>query len=70
MIKVGKAHHILAYIAAAVALVSVIMAGISRLMVQTLWLTQNSYMALATVAILFAVYFLVEGAVFSAKKAK
>ena len=70
MMKVGTVHHILAYLAAAVAAVSVILAGISRLMMQTLGITTSSYMLLATVAILFAIYFLVEGAVYSAKKAK
>ena len=70
MIKVGTTHHILAYLAAAVAVVSVILAGISRLIMQTLGIGIGSYMTLATVAILFAIYFLVEGAVYCAKKAK
>ncbi len=70
MMKVGNIHHILAYLAVAVSVVSVILAGISRLMMQTLGITTGSYMSLATVAILFAIYFLVEGAVCSAKKAK
>ena len=70
MMKVGKIHHILAYIAAAVAVVSVILAGISRLVVQTVGFQIGSYMTIATVAILFAIYFLVEGAVYYAKKAK
>ena len=68
--KVGKIHHRLAYAAAAVAAVSVILAGISRLMMQNLGITAPSYMSLATVALLFAIYFLVEGAVYAAKKAK
>ena len=66
--KVGKIHRYLAYAAATVTLVSVILAGICRLLVQTLGITANSYMALATVAILFAIYFLIEGAVYAAKK--
>ncbi len=66
--KVGKIHHYLAYAAAAVAVVSVILAGISRLAGATLGITTVSYMSLATVAILFAIYFLVEGAVYAAKK--
>ena len=70
MMKVGTAHHILAYLAAAVAAVSVILAGISRLIGQTLGFSQYAYMLLATVALLFAIYFLVEGAVYAAKKAK
>lgn len=68
--KVGNVHHILAYVAAAVAAVSVILAGISRLIGQTLGIRIDSYMTLATVAILFAIYFLVEGAVYYAQKAK
>ena len=70
MLKVGKIHHILAYLAAAVSVVSVILAGISRLIMQTLGITAGSYLTLATVAILFAIYFLVEGAVYTVKKAK
>ena len=70
MMKVGTAHHILAYIAAAVAAVSVILAGISKLIGQPLGLMISSYMEIATVAVLFALYFLVEGAVYYAKKAE
>jgi len=70
MLKVGKAHHILAYLAAVVSVVSVILAAISRFTEQTLVITQSSYMTIATIAILFAIYFLVEGAVYCAKKAK
>jgi len=70
MFKVGTTHHILAYLAAAASAVSVILAAISRLIVQAFIITQGSYMMFATVAILFAVYFLVEGAAYSAKKAR
>ena len=70
MMQVGKAHHRLAYAAAAVSVVSVILAGLSRLVGVKLGLQMDSYLTLATVAILFAIYFLVEGAVYSAKKAK
>jgi len=68
MMKVEKIHQGLAYAAAAVSLVSVILAGICRLMVRSLGMTTNSYMSLATVAILFAIYFLIQGAVWAAKK--
>ncbi len=66
--KVGNTHHTLAYLAAAAAAGSVILAVISRLTGQVIIITQGSYMMFATVAILFAIYFLVEGAVYSAKK--
>lgn len=66
--KVEKISQWLAYAAAAVSLVSVILAGICRLMMQNLGLTTISYMSLATVAILFAIYFLIQGAVCAAKK--
>ena len=66
--KIGTTHHVLAYLAAAAAAVSLILAAISRLTEQTLGLLEGSYMMFATVAILFAIYFLVEGAVYSAKK--
>jgi len=66
--KVGNTHHTLAYLAAAAAAGSVILAIISRLTGQVIVIQQGSYMLFATVAILFAIYFLVEGAVYSAKK--
>lgn len=68
MMKVCTIHRVLAYLAAAAAAVSVILAAISRLIGQTLVILQGSYMMFATIAILFAIYFLVEGAVYSAKK--
>lgn len=61
--KVEKLYQRLAYAAAAVSLVSVILAGVGRLMMRNLGITTGSYMSLATVAILFAIYFLIEGAV-------
>ncbi len=66
--KVGTMHHVLAYLAAVAAAVSVLLAAISRLTGQVIVIQQGSYMMLATLAILFAIYFLVEGAVYSAKK--
>jgi uncharacterized membrane protein HdeD (DUF308 family) len=66
--NVGTIHHILAYLAAAAAAVSVILAAISRLAGQVIVIEQGSYMMLATIAILFAIYFLVEGAVYFANK--
>lgn len=68
MMKIGTTHHILARLAAVAAVASVILAGISRLMGQSLGITVGSYMALATVAILFAIYFVVEGWADTAKK--
>ena len=68
--KIGKVHHNLAYAAAGVAALSVILAGISRLIEQALGMAPTSYLTLATVALLFAIYFLVEGAVYAAKKGK
>ncbi len=68
--KVGTTHHRLAYLAAAASALSVLLAVISRLTGATIVVTQSSYMTFATVAVLFAIYFLVEGAVYAAKKAK
>ena len=70
--KVGKIHRILAYVAAAVSLVCVILAGISEIIALTtdLEILVPRYMSLATVAILFAVYFLIEGAIYHAKKSE
>ena len=70
MMKVGNIHHILAYVAAAVSALSVLLAIISRFIGQDIVITQDSFMNFATVAIIFAVYFLVEGAVYAAKKGK
>jgi len=70
MNKIGMVHHVLAYIAAVVAVVSMVLAGVSRLMGQNLGLQIESYMALATVALLFAIYFLVDGLVRAAKRAE
>ncbi|MFC1991698.1 hypothetical protein ACFLVC_03125 [Chloroflexota bacterium] len=65
--KVGMWHQRLAYAAAAVALLSVILAGIAKLAGATIVITATSYMAVATVAILFAIYFLVQGAISAGK---
>jgi len=70
LMKVCKVHHVLAYLAAGVSVASVILAAISRFTWQTLGISQASYMTLAIVAILFAIYFLVDGAARSAKKAE
>ncbi len=61
MNKVGTIHHILARLAAAVAAGSVILTLISNLTGEKLWIEDSAYMTAATVAILFAIYFLVEG---------
>lgn len=66
--KVGTTNRVLAYIAVAVALVSVILAIVSRFIGQTIVITQGSYMDFAIVAILFAIYFLLQGAACAAKK--
>ncbi len=70
MMKVEKVYQRLACAAAAVSALCVLLAIISRFTGATIVVTQSSYMSLATVAILFAIYFLIEGAVYSAKKAK
>ena len=70
MMKIGTTHHLLARLAALVSFVTVILAGISKLIGQALGISTASYMSLAIVAILFALYFVVEGAADAAKKAK
>lgn len=57
MLNMGTIQRILTYTAAMVAFVSVILAGLSRLIGQTLGLQQNSYMTLAIIAGLFAIFF-------------
>ncbi|MFC2072328.1 hypothetical protein ACFLUU_06435 [Chloroflexota bacterium] len=77
MMKVGTVHHRLAYAAAAASALSVILAAISKLVggilgteIVIMGATPTSYLTVATVGILFAIYFLAEGAVYSANKGK
>jgi len=64
MIKVGLIHQVLAYLAAAVAVVSVILAGICRLLAQPVGFALFSWMIVAGVAMLFAIYFFAGGIFF------
>ncbi len=64
MIKVGLIHQVLAYLAAAVAVVSVVLAGISRLLAQPVGFALSSWMLVAGVAMLFAIYFFAGGIFF------
>lgn len=57
MLSTGTIQRVLTYAAAVVAFISVILAGLSRLFGQTLGLQQNSYMTLAIIAVLFAIFF-------------
>ena len=66
--KIGTVHHRLAYVAAAAAVLSVIFAAIAQLAGSILGIAAGSYLTLATVTILFALYFLVEGVISAAKK--
>jgi len=66
--KVERIHHVLAYVAAGLSVVSVILAGICRLVEGPVGLQLSSYMFFAILAILFAIYFLIEGAVYAATK--
>ena len=62
MIEVGMINRILAYVAAGVSVISVILAAVSRFAGVNLAITDESYMSLATLAIIFAIFFLIEGA--------
>lgn len=64
MIKIGVIHWVLAYLAAAVAVASVVLAGISRLLAQPVGFALFSWMLVAGVAILFAIYFFAGGVLF------
>lgn len=68
MMKIGTVHHRLAYLAAGASALSVLLAGIAKLAGSILGLSPTSYTTLATVGILFAIYFLIEGVVYAAKK--
>jgi len=63
--KVGVIHQVLAYSAAAVAAVSVILAGVCRLVAHPVGFQLTSYMIIAVVAMLFAIYFFAGGIFFS-----
>ncbi len=65
--KIGKWHQRLAYGAAAVSALSVLLAIIGKLTGQLIVVTVPSYMSFAGVAVLFAIYFLVQGMVNSEK---
>ena len=64
MIKVGLIHQVLAYLAVAVAGVSVILAGICRLLARPVGFELVSYMTIAGVTMLFAIYFFAAGIFF------
>jgi len=64
MIKVGFMHHVVAYLAAAVAVVSLILAGICRLLAQPVGFELFSWMVIAGVSMLFAIYFFAGGIYF------
>ncbi len=70
MHKIANTHHIMARAAAAIAVVSVLLAILSKLIDQTLFIYRPSYLTIATVALLFAIYFIVEGWADAAKKAE
>ena len=61
MMDMGNKRHMMARLAAAVSGLSVILAGISRLVGHSLGLEISGYMTFATVAILFAIYFRIGG---------
>ncbi len=61
--KIGKWHQRLAYGAAGVSALSVLLAAIGRLTEQLVVITIPSYLSFAGVAVLFAIYFLVQGMV-------
>lgn len=64
MIKVGFIHQVFAYLAAAVAVSSVILAGVCRLVAHPVGFALFSWMTVAAVAMLFAIYFFVGGIYF------
>ncbi|MFC2019512.1 hypothetical protein ACFLU4_06155 [Chloroflexota bacterium] len=70
MAKTGTKRHILARIVAVGAVVSVILAAISRLTGQPLVLGAIGYSTLATIALLFAIYLMVDRWADAAKKDK
>ena len=68
--KIERTHQMLAYIAAGASVLFIILAGISKLAGQIVGLMASSYMTLAMLAILFAIYFLLQGVIYAAMKGK
>ena len=66
--KVGKRRQMLARLAAAASALSVLLALIAKLVGETIVVTHASYMSFATVAIIFAVYLVVDGWADAARK--
>jgi len=64
MIKVGLIHQVMAYLATAVGVASVILAGICRLVAHPVGFALFSWMFVAGVAMLFAIYFFAGAIVF------
>jgi len=70
MVKTGTKRRILARIAAAVAAISVLLAATSWLIGRGLLISTTGYFSIATVALLFAIYCVVDGWADAAKKDK
>jgi len=65
--NIGKWHQRLAYLAAAASALAVLLAVISKFAGANIVITQGSYMSFAGVAVIFAIYFLVQGVVKAGK---
>ena len=68
--QIGRRRQMLARLAAAASALSVSLAIISRFTGVTIVITQNSYMNFAIVAIIFAIYFLLDGWAEAARKSR
>jgi len=66
--KVGKRRQMVARLGAAASVLAVLLAVISRFTGVTIVITQNSYMNFAVVAILVAIYLVVDGWVDATRK--
>ena len=62
--------HILAYVAAGVSALCMLLGAISRLSRHIILVQQGTYLAVAVVTILFAIFFLVEILVYQARRNK
>ncbi|MFC2058756.1 hypothetical protein ACFLTS_03820 [Chloroflexota bacterium] len=68
MPKIGDVYHWLSRLAAAVAAVFVLIALIGAAADNTIWIGHLSWLTAAGVALLFAIYFVVDAAAIAAKK--
>ncbi|MHA2067629.1 MAG: hypothetical protein ACXABY_24970 [Candidatus Thorarchaeota archaeon] len=70
MPRLGWKHHLLSRLVAAAGAACVILSALSKVVNQDLGASRANYLLLATVLLLFAIFFMVDGWADTAKKAQ